>query len=100
MDAYRKFYAVIRRVPRGKVATYGQIARLAGFPGAARQVGLALFVLQDTDTQLPWHRIINARGRISLPEPGASEQRRLLEAEGVVFRPSGIISLGLYGWDV
>lgn len=94
---YNRFYEVIRQVPRGKVATYGQIAEMAGFPGAARQVGHALFRADLED--VPWQRIINSRGRISLPEPESREQRKLLEAEGIVFSPAGSVSLSLYRWQ-
>ena len=94
---YTEFYAVIRRVPRGRVATYGQIARLAGYPGHARQVGYALFALESSTT-VPWQRIINAAGRISLkPFAGGISQRLLLEKEGVRFNGERV-SLTTYGW--
>jgi methylated-DNA-protein-cysteine methyltransferase-like protein len=90
---------VIRRVPRGRVATYGQIARLAGLAGQARQVGYALADLPD-GTRVPWHRVINAQGRISVrAEPGADGvQRTRLEAEGVEFDATGCASLARYQW--
>ena len=72
----------IRRVPRGKVATYGSIARAAGFPGAARQVAWTL----HASIGLPWHRILGAGGEIKLRGDSAIEQRLRLEAEGVTFR--------------
>jgi methylated-DNA-protein-cysteine methyltransferase-like protein len=94
---WTKFYAVIRRIPRGKVATYGQIARLAGLPGHARQVGYALFALKPS-TSVPWQRVINAAGRISLrATAGAISQRLLLEREGVRF-VGDRVSLPAYGW--
>ncbi len=62
---YARIYAVVRRIPRGRVATYGQIAELAGLPGHARQVGYALHALPD-GTAVPWHRVLNARGALSL----------------------------------
>jgi methylated-DNA-protein-cysteine methyltransferase-like protein len=96
-ERYRKFYEVIRLVPPGKVATYGQIAHLAGYRGAARQVGYALFA--SVELELPWQRIINAQGKISLPEPEAREQKALLESEGVVFKPCGSVSLARYRWE-
>ena len=71
----------IRRIPRGKVATYGQIARAAGFPGAARQVVWAL----HSSRGLPWQRVVGARGRILLQGEAALEQRLRLENEGVTF---------------
>lgn len=73
---------VVARVPRGCVATYGQIAELAGFPGAARQAAWALHASKG----LPWHRIVAAGGRIALPGEQGLEQRLRLESEGVTFR--------------
>lgn len=72
---------VIARVPKGKVATYGQIAKLAGYPGAARQVVWAL----RASSGLPWHRIVGAKGKISLTGEPGFEQRMRLEMEGVRF---------------
>jgi methylated-DNA-protein-cysteine methyltransferase-like protein len=94
--AYEAIYRVVRRVPRGRVATYGQIASLAGIPGRARQVGYALHALPQ-DSGVPWFRVVNARGRISLPG-GAEVQRALLEAEGIRFSPAGLIDLSRFGW--
>src|SRR5262245_154669 len=73
-----RIYAVVRRIPKGRVATYGQVAALAGYPGHARQVGYALSAL-PSGTALPWHRVINARGEISLRHwPGAEVTQRML----------------------
>jgi len=72
----------IRKIPKGKVSTYGDVARAAGFPGAARQV---VWALQDS-RGLPWHRVVGAGGKILLPGEKAFEQRFRLEAEGVLFR--------------
>jgi methylated-DNA-protein-cysteine methyltransferase-like protein len=97
-DRYRKIYAVVRRIPRGRVATYGQIAELAGLGGHARQVGYALHALRLND--VPWHRVVNAFGEIS-PRSGSDShelQRHLLEAEGVEFEANGRISLTRYRW--
>ncbi len=74
--------AQVRRVPRGKVATYGDIAYAAGYPGAARQVAWAL---HTSSAGLPWHRIVGADGKILLPGEGGFEQRMRLRAEGVEF---------------
>jgi methylated-DNA-protein-cysteine methyltransferase-like protein len=74
--------AQVRRVPRGKVATYGDIAYAAGYPGAARQVAWAL---HTSARGLPWHRIVGAEGKILLPAEGGFEQRMRLRAEGVEF---------------
>ncbi|MDE3127281.1 MAG: MGMT family protein [Gemmatimonadota bacterium] len=98
---YAKIYAAARRIPRGRVATYGQIARLAGLPGHARQVGYAMAALK-AGTLVPWHRVINAQGRVSPRRagPGAGvRQRQLLEREGVAFAPSGKVPLERYGWE-
>jgi methylated-DNA-protein-cysteine methyltransferase related protein len=91
---------VVRRIPRGRVATYGQVARLAGLPGHARQVGYAMAAL-PAGSLVPWHRVINAAGRVSPRRagPGAGiRQRQLLEREGVTFAPSGKVSLERYAW--
>jgi methylated-DNA-protein-cysteine methyltransferase related protein len=72
----------IRKIPRGKVATYGDVARAAGFPGRARQVVWALRNARG----LPWHRVLGAGGKIMLPGESGLEQRLRLETEGVAFR--------------
>lgn len=98
---YQKIYRVVRRVPKGRVATYGQIAELAGLEGHARQVGYALHHL-PAGSGIPWHRVINARGEIS-PRSGSDShelQRLLLEAEGVEFNLQGVVSLKEFGWRV
>ena len=96
-STYQKFYGVIRKIPRGRVATYGQIATLAGLPGHARQVGYALHALRGS-TSVPWQRVINAAGRISLrPLTGGISQRMLLEKEGVFFDGERV-SLARYAW--
>jgi methylated-DNA-protein-cysteine methyltransferase-like protein len=79
---FEKIKRVIVRVPHGRVATYGQIAKLAGYPGAARQVVWAL----RSGSGLPWHRIVGAGGKISLPGDAGFEQRMRLQMEGVGFR--------------
>ncbi|HSM17180.1 MAG TPA: MGMT family protein [Gemmatimonadales bacterium] len=98
-DTYARIYAVIRRVPSGRVASYGQIARLAGVPRGARQVGYALHALPN-GTTVPWQRVVNARGTISRRTVPGSEltQRMLLEAEGVYFDLNGRVDLAEYGW--
>lgn len=97
--SYQRIYAVVRRVPRGRVATYGQVAALAGLPGRARQVGYALHAL-DEGERVPWHRVINALGRVSArAEPGWDDvQRQLLSREGVRFDASGRTDLERFGW--
>ena len=99
-DAYNAtVWEIVRQIPAGKVTTYGQIAALAGYPGQARQVGYALHALRDDD--VPWFRVVNAAGKISLDDGhgGASLQRVLLEQEGVEFSPEGRLSLARYQWN-
>lgn len=101
-DTYKKIYRVIRKIPRGKVATYGQIARLAGFPNQARLAGYALHALRENASSeaVPWWRVINAKGEISLTDfSGADLQRSLLEREGIVLSPHGKVDLEEYGWN-
>lgn len=90
---------MVRRIPRGRVASYGQVAELAGLPGHARQVGYALHALHG-ESAVPWHRVVNAAGAISLRSvPGFElEQRIRLEAEGVVFNARGRVPLARYRW--
>ena len=95
-STYQRIYAVVRRIPRGRVATYGQVARVAGLPGA-RQVGYALHALRD-GASVPWQRVVNAAGRISQRPGGALTQRILLEREGIAFDASGRISMARFGW--
>ncbi len=93
-----RIIATVSRVPRGKVATYGQIARLAGFPRNARQVGAVLKQLPE-DSNVPWHRIVNASGRVSRRNGQAQHlQRVLLEGEGIEFSDSGRLSFARYLW--
>ncbi len=98
-STYQRIYAWVRKIPRGKVATYGQVARLARLPGRARQVGYAMHALPD-GTTVPWHRVINARGEVSLRStPGAElTQRVLLEHEGIRFTARARIDLVRYRW--
>jgi methylated-DNA-protein-cysteine methyltransferase-like protein len=96
---FDRVYAVVRLIPCGKVATYGQIAGYLGHPRGARTVGWALNALQS-GTDVPWQRVINSKGRISLAGTGsgASLQRKLLEKEGVVFGPDGRVDLSIHAW--
>lgn len=97
--SYERIYAVVRRIPRGRVATYGQVASLAELPGHARQVGYALHALPDA-SRVPWHRVINAQGRVSpRAAPGWDDvQRGLLEREGIAFDDAGRVDLSRYRW--
>lgn len=97
---YQRIYAVVRRIPRGRVATYGQVAALAGFPRQPRLAGYALHALRD-ERAVPWHRVLNAQGRISLMRSGSGAgltQRLRLEQEGVRFSASGRADLKVCGW--
>ena len=99
MKRYELIWTVVRKVPRGRVATYGQIAEVAGLEGHARQVGYALHNL-PSGSKVPWHRVINAKGEISPRSAGDSHelQRMLLEAEGVEIDLYGRIDLKVYRW--
>ncbi len=99
---YRSIHTVARRIPRGKVATYGQLAELAGLPGGARVAGAAMKTSKPSD-RLPWQRVIGkagkTRGRIAIHDPvGAAVQRKLLEDEGVHVGDTGLVALDVYGW--
>ena len=98
-DLYPRIYAVVKRIPQGRVATYGQIASLAGISGHARLIGYALSALSPKN-DVPWHRVINAKGRVSMrSEPGwENGQRSLLEAEGVRFDAEGEVALSRFRW--
>ena len=87
----------IKRIPRGKVATYGQLAAMAGNPRGARQVVRVLHTLSEKES-LPWHRVINSKGTISLTGAGFDEQKALLEAEGVAVDGRGAVDLEKDGW--
>ena len=100
MSTYERIYEAARRIPRGRVTTYGALALQSGLPGRARQVGYALAALPD-DHDVPWHRVINARGEVSerSGDPSFERiQRTLLEAEGVRFDGRGRIDLERFGW--
>ena len=91
-----RIHEVVSRIPRGRIATYGQVARLAGLPGQARLVGYALHAL-PAGTSVPWQRVVNAQGAIST-RAGQTLQRRLLEREGIRFDSRGRISLASFRW--
>ncbi len=100
MSSYNEFYAVARQIPSGRVTTYGAVATEAGLPGRAQQVGYAMSALPHVH-DVPWHRVINARGEVS-PRSGGSAfeqiQRELLKAEGIEFDARGRIDLDRFGW--
>jgi methylated-DNA-protein-cysteine methyltransferase-like protein len=96
---YKEIYKVVRRIPRGKVATYGQVAEMAGLPGGARVAGAAMRASKG----LPWQRVLGKRGKnragVAILDPvGAAVQRGLLEKEGVVVTDRGLIDLRRFGW--
>ena len=98
-ESYRRIYAVVARIPRGRVATYGQVAALARLPRQARLVGYALSAL-PSDTDVPWHRVVNAAGKISIRGDGLGHdelQAQLLRREGVRF-VDGAIPLATFRW--
>ncbi|HEY4137125.1 MAG TPA: MGMT family protein [Casimicrobiaceae bacterium] len=101
-DSYSRIYATIRKIPSGRVTTYGAIARMAGLPRQARLVGYALHALTSA-SNLPWHRVINAQGKLSLVREGRSSgitQRLLLEREGVRVAGGSRVSLKQFGWKL
>ena len=98
-DINHRIWQVVAAIPKGKVTTYGAVAQKAGMYRAARRVGLALRGL-PTNTRIPWHRVVNAQGRISLPEGSVAHdtQKARLENEGIRFKTNGTIDLRKYGW--
>lgn len=93
---YTRIYAVVRRIPRGRVMTYGQVAAAAGFPHAPRLAGYALYALPE-GSPLPWHRVVGAGGRLTLARispDGALTQRMRLEREGLKFDARGRVVIG------
>ena len=100
MTSYERFYDVVRAIPPGRVTSYGVVARLAGLSGHARQVGYALAALSD-EHDVPWHRVVNARGEVSTRKGDRAYERvqlALLEDEGVVFSARGRVDLAAFGW--
>jgi methylated-DNA-protein-cysteine methyltransferase related protein len=96
LGAYQKIWRVVSQIPKGKVASYGTVARQAGFPTQPRMAGYALHGLPD-GIDIPWHRVVNSQGKISLGGEIGARQRLLLENEGVVFS-NNRIKLELFGW--
>ena len=100
VSSFQKIYEVVCQIPEGRVATYGQIARLAGNPRWARVVGYALHA-NPAFGEIPCHRVVNKQGRTApaFAFGGSDVQRAMLEAEGVTFLPDGTVDTELYGWD-
>lgn len=108
LPAFEAVWRVVSRIPRGRVATYGQVALMAGLPGAARVAGWAMRALPDglriNGREVPWHRVINAQGMISprrgaRGDEGAGSQGRRLRREGVAISGDGRIDLEHYRWS-
>lgn len=99
-DFSKKVIATIKKIPRGKVATYAQIAKLAGKLHGVRGV---VWILHSSSgyNDLPWHRVINSKGRISFPEMSEQwvKQKKLLEREGIEFEEGGVVDLTVYQWS-
>jgi methylated-DNA-protein-cysteine methyltransferase-like protein len=98
-NTYDKIYEIVKKIPKGKVATYGQIAMMVGNPRLSRIVGFALHVNPDPDN-IPCHRVVNRKGEVSkaFAFGGANRQVELLEREGVGFLPDGRVDLKKYLW--
>ena len=106
INFYEQVYAVVRQIPRGKVTSYGRIAKMLGAPNAARAVGYALRALKDRGddpayVDIPWQRVVNSQGRISIVnrEHGAQQQAELLRSEGVEVSEDLRINLDIYLWS-
>lgn len=97
---FEKVYILVRMIPRGRVASYGQIAAYLGHPRAARTVGWALHGIPE-GSDVPWQRVINAKGRITISnvEYSATLQRQLLEEEGIIFGDDERVDMGAYRWE-
>lgn len=101
MNTYEKIYEIVKRIPKGKVATYGQVATLAGNANLARTVGNALHANPDNST-IPCHRVVNRKGEVAefYAFGGPEAQRKLLVSEGVTFKENGKIDLKKYGIEI
>ncbi|HIF9258176.1 TPA: MGMT family protein [Photobacterium damselae] len=97
-DFSAQIYSQVYHIPKGKISTYGDIARFAGYPGYARQVGKLLANLPEGST-IPWHRVINSQGQISLKGEHLERQKRHLEQEGIEVSVTGRIRLKNYRWN-
>ncbi len=99
---FERAWDVVRQIPKGRVASYGQVARLIGAPRCARQVGYAMHGSPGVAGDVPCHRVVFADGTLTpgFAFGGASEQRRMLEEEGVLFLPNGRVNMELCAWEV
>ncbi|MGH8480649.1 MAG: MGMT family protein [Gammaproteobacteria bacterium] len=100
MTAYARIYSIVAKIPRGKVATYAQIAALAGIPRGARKVGRALHAL-PVGSEVPWQRVINAKAEVSRRKRSEAHllQRQLLEQEGICFDEHGRLNFKRFRWQ-
>ena len=103
-SGWSAYYAVVKRIPRGRISTYGEVAAFAGVPRGARQVGYAMAALRGAEHDVPWHRVLGKRSRlraaISILDPtGGAMQRIRLEGEGVEFDERGYVSLEAFSWS-
>jgi methylated-DNA-protein-cysteine methyltransferase-like protein len=102
MSTYDDIYRIVLKIPKGRVATYGMVADLANLYGKARLVGYALYRLDISQSDIPWHRVVNAKGEVSyspLRRGADYKQRSLLEEEGIKFTTDGKINLHEYLWE-
>ena len=99
MSVFEKIYEVVKRIPKGKVTTYGRVALMAGNPRWSRVVGYALHN-NPAPGVIPCHRVVNREGKVAegFAFGGGQTQRALLEAEGIIFESDGTVDLGKYGW--
>lgn len=95
----QRVWQIVAAIPQGYVTTYGEVALLAGSPRAARQVGGVLKRLPE-GSHLPWHRVVNRYGAISLTGPDLQRQREALLAEGIMVSADGVVDLVRYGWKL
>jgi len=96
-DTYKKIYHCVKKIPPGRVSTYNKVAEQAGFPGQARLVGYALHKLPE-NSGVPWHRVINSKGNISLPSGYDKLQKKILLSENIEISKQGKINLDKYCW--
>ncbi len=96
-NIYEKIYKTIKLIPFGKVSTYGQIARINNC--GPRLVGYALKAISEPYKNIPWHRVVNSKGEISLKGEGYNSQKKILRKEGIIFNDKDRINLKIFGWQ-
>jgi methylated-DNA-protein-cysteine methyltransferase-like protein len=95
---WNSVYALVKKIPRGRIMTYGQVAKSLRLPGGARTAGRAM-AASPSGQGVPWHRVVGAGGRLLISEPHASLQRKLLESEGLMLAEKRILNFRNYEWD-